>query len=48
MIAYVLIFGLGVWCGAWLAWRRGWNAAVNHYRDRVVDSAHAQAERDRV
>lgn len=28
MIAYLLIFALGVWCGAWLAWRRGWNAAV--------------------
>ena len=22
---YLLIFVLGVWCGAWLAWRRGWN-----------------------
>ena len=48
MIAYLLIFVLGVWLGATLAWRWGWNRAVNHYRDRVVEGAKAQAERDRV
>ena len=44
----LLIFLTGVLLGAWLGWRRGWNAAVNHYRDRVIEGATAQAERDRV
>jgi hypothetical protein len=44
----MLIFGAGVVLGTWLGWRRGWNAAVNHYRDRVIEGATAQAERARM
>lgn len=44
----LLIFLTGVLLGAWLGWRRGWNAAVNHYRDRVIEGATAQAERARM
>ena len=45
---YLLIFVLGVWLGATLAWRWGWNKAINYYRDRVVEGAKSQAERDRM
>lgn len=45
---YVFFFALGMAVGMWLAYRRGWNEAVDHYRDRVVEGAKAQAERDRL